>query len=167
EVARGTLLAARVLEYQEAQRLPFEAVSEQIERQLRAERASELAREHGESLLSQLSAGEAPELEWSTIRRVQRATPTLPQRAMQAVFSAPSAELPAHVGVPVADGSFALYRIESVERAELDDDDPRLRTVADEYRARVADKDFDAFLASLRDQYKVEVRAAALRSDNP
>jgi peptidyl-prolyl cis-trans isomerase D len=167
EVARGTLLAARVLEYQEAQRLPFEEVSEQIERQLRVERASTLAREHGEALLAQLAAGEAPALEWSTIRRIQRATPTLPQQAMQAVFAASSAELPAHVGVPVADGGFALYRIESVERAVLDDDDPRLRTVADEYRTRIADKEFDAFLASLRDQYKVEIRATALRSDNP
>ena len=167
EVERGTLLAARVLEYQEAQRLPFEEVSEQIERQLRVERASEIAREHGEALLVKLAAGEEPEIEWSTIRRIQRATPTLPQRAMQAVFAAPSAELPAHVGVPVADGGFALYRIESVDRAALDDDDPRLRAVADEYRTRVADKEFDAFLASLRDQYKVEIRATALRSDNP
>lgn len=166
EVARGTLLAARVIEYQDAQRLPFEEVSEQIERQLRAERAAALAREYGESLLAQLAAGETPELEWSAIRRIQRGMPTLPPQAMQAVFAASSAELPAHVGVPVADGGFALYRIEAVERAALDDDDPRLRAVADEYRTRVADKEFDAFLASLRDQYKVEVRATALRSDN-
>ena len=167
EVARGTLLAARVLEFQEAQRLPFDEVSEQIERGLRLERASGLAREYGESLLASLAAGETPELEWSTVRRVQRGMPTLPQQAMQAVFAAPTAGLPAHVGVPVQDGSFALYRIEAVERAELDDDDPRLVAVATEYRARVADKDFDAFLASLRDQYKVEVRAAVLRSENP
>ncbi len=167
EVARGTLLAARVLEHQDAQRLPFEQVSEQIERQLRVERASARAREHGESLLAQLTAGDTPEIEWSTIRRIQRGMPTLPPPAMQAVFAASSAGLPAHVGVPVADGSFALYRIEAVERAELDDDDPRLRAVADEYRGRVADKDFDAFLASLRDQYTVEVRATALRSENP
>ena len=168
EVARGVLLAARVLDYQAAQRLPFDEVSAQIEQQLRLDRAAVLAREHGEALLAQLAAGTAPpELEWSAIRRVQRAMPTMPPLAMQAVFAAPGAELPTHVGVPVSDGGFAVYRIEAVERAEIDDDDPRLRVLADEYRARVADKEFDAFLASLRDRYPVEIRAAALRSDTP
>ena len=92
--------------------------------------------------------------------------PVLPPQAMQAVFAASAATLPAHVGVAVANGGFALYRIESVELAELDDDDPRLRAVAQDFRGRVADKEFDAFLTSLRDQYKVEIRAAALRGNN-
>ena len=50
-----------------------------------------------------------------------------------------------------------------MSRPEPDADDPRLQMVAAEYARIVADKDFSAYLTSLRDRYKVEVRAAALR----
>lgn len=167
EVERNTLVSARVLEYEEAQRLDFEAVRDNIEAQLRADEASRLAREHGASLLAKLSAGESLEQEWSTIRRVQRASPTLPLAAMQAVFAAPAAQLPMHVGVDSPDGGYTLYRVETINRAQLNDDDPRLQTMVEQYERLMAEKDFDAYLESLRARYPVEIRAAALRTEEP
>ncbi|MGL1833418.1 SurA N-terminal domain-containing protein [Rhodocyclaceae bacterium SMB388] len=165
EVDRGTLLSARVVEYEDAQRLAFEEVRETIEEQLRAQEAARLTREHGEALLARVSAGEAPDEEWSTIRRVQRANPTLPGVAMQAVFGVAADALPAHVGVAMPDGGYALYRVESVDRPELADDDARLAPMVGQYERLMAQKDFNAFLASLRDRYPVEIRATALRTE--
>ncbi len=165
EVQRGTLISARVLEYQEAQRLPFEEVRAAIETRLRTEQAGVLAREYGEALLARINAGESPEEEWSTIRRVQRANPTLPGAAMQAVFAASGSALPAHVGVALPDGGYALYRIESVNRPELEETDPRLVASIGQYERLMAEKDFNAYLGSLRNRYEVEIRASALRSE--
>lgn len=166
EVARGVLLASRVIGYEAAAVLPFEAVKDQIERELKAERAETMAAERGAALLARLQAGEAVDtVEWNPTSRVQRGVPSLPAQAMQAVFATQADVLPAFAGVTAPNGDFVLYQVVSVESAQLDDDDPRLRALAMEYRGLVADKDFDAYLASLRDQFKVEVRAAALRSN--
>ena len=168
EVERGTLISARIIDYEAPARLPFDEVREAIEREMRVERAAVLAREEGEAKLEMVRAGEpVEEIEWSTIRRVQRGSPTLPAAAMDAIFRAPSTELPAHVGVPLPDGSYALYRIESVQRPELEADDPRLRLVAQQYEQIMAQKDFDAYLSALRERYPVQIRAAALRSVEP
>lgn len=165
EVERGTLVSARVVEYEGAQRLDFEEVRESIEEQLRAQEAGRLAREYGAALLVRLNAGETPDEEWSTIRRVQRGNPTLPDVAMQAVFATASDALPAHVGVAMPDGGYALYKVESINRPELADDDPRLASTVDQYERLMAQRDFNAYLASLRDRYPVEIRATALRSE--
>ncbi len=163
EVERGTLVSARVIEYEEAQRLPFEEVRAAIQEMLRDEAAARIARERGEATLASLNAGETPEVRWSAARTVRRETPTLPATAMQAVFGASESSLPAHVSALSPDGTYTIYRVESVSRPEPDADDPRLQMVAAEYARIVADKDFSAYLTSLRDRYKVEVRAAALR----
>jgi len=165
EVERSTLVSARVIEFEGAQRLDFEEVRDNIEAQLRADEAGRLAREFGDGLLAKLSAGEALDDEWSTIQRVQRASPTLPPAAMQAVFGAPAAQLPAHVGVALPDGGYALYRVETVNRAQLDDDDSRLQAMVGQYEQLMAEKDFNAYLGSLRARYPVEIRAAALRTE--
>ncbi len=166
EVARGVLLASRIVAYEPAAVLPFDEVREQIEREIRAERASAMAAAQGEAMLASLQAGQSlDEIDWSDTSRLQRGAPTLPASAMQAVFGTRADTVPAFAGVPALNGDFIVYQILSVEKAQLDDDDPRLRALADEYRTLVADKDFDAYLASLRNQFKVEVRAAALRAN--
>jgi len=166
EVDRGTLVSARVIEYEDAQRLSFEAVRTDIEAQLREDEAARIARERGEAALARLGAGEGAGIEWSALRTVRRETPTLPPAAMRAVFGAPSVELPAHVAAISPDGTYTIYRLESVRRPEPGADDPRVQALAEEYARIVADKDFSAYLESLRDRYKVEIRAAALRGRN-
>jgi peptidyl-prolyl cis-trans isomerase D len=164
EVERGSLVSARVIEFEAAQRLPYDEVREGIEEQLRAEAAARMAREEGEAVLAGLARGEdTAELEWSTTRTLQRGAPTMPQAAMQAVFSASVAQLPTHVGAPMPDGSYALFRIDAINHPELADDDPRLQAMAQQYERLMGEKDFNAYIGALRDRYKVEIRAAALR----
>lgn len=165
EVTRGTLVAARVTEFEEAQRLPFEEVRESIEAELREKAAAQRAREHGEALLAALARGEEPELEWTPARSVQRGTPSLPPPAMEAVFGASVEQLPTHVGAAMPDGGFALYRIESVDRPQLAADDPRVKAMAQQYDRLMGERDFSAYLGALRERYKVEIRASALRGE--
>ena len=163
EVARGTLVSARVIDFEPAQRLPFEQVKAEIEQQLRSEEAAKRATARGEEALAALTKGEEATAEWSDARTLQRSGPSLAPAAIDAVFGAPADKLPAHVGVTMPDGKYSVFRIESVSRPELAKDDPRVEPVMQQYQRLIAERDFNAFLASLRDRYEVEINEAALR----
>lgn len=163
EVERGTLVSARVLEFEAAQRLAFDAVKDEIATRLRAEGAQKLARERGEALLAQARKGEPIDQAWSEPRTLTRAEPD--RATMQAVFGVPASTVPAHVGVATADGGFALYHVESVKRPELTENDPRVAAVMRDYQRLVGQREFSAFLDALRARHEVEIRAAALRSE--
>ena len=162
EVASGTLVSARVLEFEPAQRLSFESVRPIIEQQLRAEEAARLARERGEAALAAANRGEEVAGEWSAPRTVQRGNPALPAAAMGAVFQAPTGKLPVHVGAAMPGGNYAVFRIQKVERPELAADDSRVKAIAEQYERLMAERDFSAFLAALRERYEVVINAEAL-----
>ncbi|BAL24150.1 SurA N-terminal domain-containing protein [Azoarcus sp. KH32C] len=167
EVTRGTLVSARVAEFQDAQRLPFEEVKASIEKQLRADEAARLAGERGEAALAALRKGEAVSGDWIAAQTVQRGKPTLPPTAMGAIFGAETAKLPSYAGAASADGGYVVYRIESVNRPDVAKDDKRVKALAGQYQRLIAERDFSAFLTSLRDRYKVEINSAALRPQQP
>ena len=158
EVGSNTLVAARAVEFEPAQRLPLEEVKARIAEQLRGEAAAKKAAEQGEAMLAVLNKGEPAGGEWGAARSLQRGAPGLPAAAMQAVFSAPSAKLPAYVGLAVPGGDYTIYRIDAVKRPELANDDPRVAAVAAQYRRLIAERDFSSFLAELRSRYKVELK---------
>lgn len=163
EAGPNTLVAARVQEYEAARRLPLDEVRSQIETQLRNEAAAARAAEEGGKVLAALQKGEAAEGQWSATRKLQRAAPALPAEAMKAVFSAATAKLPAYVGVPAAEGGFIVYSIDAVHRPELKKDDPNLAAVKSQYERLMAERDFYAFLAELRQRYKVETKLPAVQ----
>jgi peptidyl-prolyl cis-trans isomerase D len=163
EVARGTLVSARVLEFEAAQRVPFDDVKASIEQQLRTDEAAKLAAARGEAALAALGKGEAVNGDWSAVQTLQRGKSTLPPAASAVVFGAPTAKLPAYVGSALPDGGYAVFRIEAVNRPEVAKDDPRVKALAGQYQRLMAERDFNAFLAALRDRYKVEINTAALR----
>lgn len=163
EVGANTLVAARASAFEPAQRLPLEEVKGQIAERLRASGAAKKAEEEGSALLAKLRNGEQPSAAWGEARSVQRGAPGLPGAAMQAVFSAPSATLPAYAGVAVPGGDYTIYRIDEVKRPELAADDPRIAAVSAQYRRLVAERDFTAFLGELRKRYKVELKLPAAR----
>ncbi|MDT3669188.1 MAG: SurA N-terminal domain-containing protein [Aromatoleum sp.] len=163
EVGRGKLVSARVADYQPAQRLPFEQVKGDIEQQLRTEEAAKLAAARGKEALTTLAKGEDVPGEWSEVRTLQRGTASLAPAAIDAIFGAAANKLPAHVGVAMPDGHYSVFRIESVNRPELAKDDPRMAAVMQQYQRLIGERDFSAFLASLRERYKVEINEAAVK----
>lgn len=166
EVERGTMVSARVKAFEPAKRLPFEQVKGDIEKQLREEGAGKLATERAEAAIAALRKGETPaDLpgSWSAAQAVQRGKPTLPAPAMSAVFSAPTASLPAYAGAAGMSGDYTVYRIESVNRPEVGRDDPRVAALGAQYQRLIAERDFNAFLEALRARYGVTVNMAAVR----
>ncbi|NMG70212.1 SurA N-terminal domain-containing protein [Parazoarcus communis] len=161
EVGNNTLVAARVVDYQAATRPPLDEVRAAIEAQLKSEEAARLAAERGAAALATLQKGEAVEGKWSAERKLQRGAPVLPANAMQAVFSASSAKLPAFVGVNDGVEGYVIYRISAVKRPEMAADDPQLLAVAEQYERVLAEREFAAFLSELRQRYKVEVKLPA------
>jgi peptidyl-prolyl cis-trans isomerase D len=158
EVGPNALVAARVVEFEAAQRLPLDAVRGQIEATLRAEEAGRIAAREGAAVLDKLSAGGEAGRPWGELRSLTRGAPTLPAPAMQAVFGASAASLPAHVGVALPEGGYAIYRIEAVKRPTLEKDDPRLQAVRAQYARLLGARDFDALLGELRRRYEVQVK---------
>lgn len=163
EVERGVMVSARVVEYEGAQTLPFEDVRVAIENQLQTEAAALRAKEQGEAALAALSGGQKATGEWSEARTLQRGKPTLSPDAMKAVFEVSSKNLPGYAGVMMPDGNYFVFEVVSVKPAELAEDDPRVAAIGEQYTRWMAEREFRAYIQSLRDRYKVEINAAAVR----
>ncbi|WP_068635474.1 SurA N-terminal domain-containing protein [Thauera butanivorans] len=160
EVAPNTLVAARVKAFEAAVQPPLDEVRDQVVAELRREAGAKRAQEQGSAMLAALDKGEAVEGNFGAVRKLQRAAPGLPGEAMQAVFSAPTAKLPAHVGLALPDGDYVIYRIEAVDRPQITDGDERVKAVAEQYGQLLAERDFAAFIAELRKRYEVQVKLA-------
>jgi peptidyl-prolyl cis-trans isomerase D len=165
DVAPNVLVSARVVEHEPAQRLPLESVRGAIEEQLRREEALRLAREAGADTLAKLEKGEAKKEAWSKARTIQRMAPQLPGVAARAVFAAPVSTLPARLGVELPGDAYVIYQIDAVDRPTIADDDPRLADVTNQYGQIIAERDFSAFLDTLRTRYQVEIFTPAVSKD--
>jgi peptidyl-prolyl cis-trans isomerase D len=165
EIGDGALISARVKTFEAARRLPLDEVRERIVELLKLEQGRAKATAEGEAVLAALRKGEQATLQWGDARTLQRGAPGLPAAAMQAVFTAPAAPLPAYVGVQSAEGDYMVYRIETVERAQIGDDDPRVAAVAGQYKQLLGGRDFASLLGELRQRYEVEINPAVLQAE--
>ena len=165
EVEPGTLVSARVLEYKPAALQPLEAVRGEIEKHLMREEAAALAIKDGAEKLAQLSQGKAVDLKWLPARKISRNdAPGLPPESVRAVFATDVATLPAYAGAAYAGKGYALYRISSVKAGDAGKDDPRAQALATQYASVVAEEEFAAWMASLRESYPVKINKAMLES---
>ena len=161
EIGPNTLLAARVVEHVPAATKPFESVKADIEKLLRIQEMTALAKKSGEEKLAGLKGAGGDALAWATSRTLSRLqSRQLPPVVMQAIFKADVQKLPAYVGVELG-GDYLLYKIAKVSTPEKIDQDMRKRLQA-EYGAVVAKQDLSAYLDSLRTRYKVEINKTAL-----
>jgi peptidyl-prolyl cis-trans isomerase D len=165
EVSPGTLVSARVAEYKPAALTPLDAVKAAIEKRLTHDEAVRLARESGEAEMAKLNKGENVPLTWSPARMVARSgDATVPLAAASAIFGAAMAKVPAYAGAPLADGSFALYKITKEVPYTVADETPAAAQMRQQYGRLAAEEDFNAWLATLRQRYPVTINAAALQA---
>lgn len=163
EVAPNTFLAARVIEHTPAASIPFETVKPEIEKRLKSEQAAVLAKSAGESRLSELKQGGEDKLAWSAptgVSRMQRGE--TPPAVVQAVFKADVQKLPAYAGVAVG-GGYALFKIVKINAPEKLDE-AKLKGLQGEYGSIVAQEDLSAYLAGLRQRYKININTAVLEA---
>ena len=162
EVAPNTLLAARVVEHRPASVRPFETVKADIEAALKAQGEAALARSAGEARLAELRQGSADPLSWTPVRKLSRQDARqLPPAAAKAIFSADVQKLPAYVGAEAADAGYVLYKIVKVTQPERVDE-ARRQALQREYGMILGQEDFAAYLAGLRQRYKIDINKAAL-----
>lgn len=165
EVERGTMVAARVAEYEDAKQLSFEEVRERIEERLRREEAGRLAREEGDAALATLREGGEVSGDWSDSFTEMRGSPSLPPEAARAVFSVAEDDVPGYVASTLPDGAYAVFHVEGIDRIEVGDDAPEVRMLGMQYDRLVAEQEFTAFVLALREMYGVEINASALSPD--
>lgn len=165
EVAPGTLVAARVLEHKAPSLLPLEAVKAEVEKRLVLEEAAKLAIKDGEEKLARLQKGEAVELKWSGARSIRRGEPLgLAPDSVRAIFAADAARMPAFVGTAHPGKGYALYRISAVKVAASVKDDPRAASLQQQYARAVAEEEFAAWIASLREKHLVKINKAQVEA---
>lgn len=165
EAAPSTLVSARVVEHRPAALTPLDQVSGMILQDLVREDALAQAATAGQSELDKLNRGEKSSVSWGGSRSISRLhAPNLSREASLAVFGAPSAKLPAYVGVKSPAG-FALYRIDQIKAFDPlapGEAAPRAEALRQQYGEVLTREDLINWLAALRQHYGVTINSAAL-----
>jgi peptidyl-prolyl cis-trans isomerase D len=154
-IGTNTLVSARVVEHETALRLPLEEVRGRIEAQLLREEAARLAREEGNAALAALDKGESTGT-WSAPHAFQRIGAELPPAAMNAVFSAPIAQLPVRVAAELRNDAYVIYQIDAVEHPPINDRD--VAELARMYGSLLAQNDLEVIFSTLQARYKPKIK---------
>lgn len=157
EIGPNMLVSARVVEHEPAKQRGLEEVQAEVVQILTQQKAVELTKKEGESLLAALRKGEQAAVTWSPPQIVTRERREgLHQEAAQALFSADVTAIPAYVGVDVQDGRFAIYRISKV--VDVPQVDPeQQKALAKQLDPMVGQQTLDARVMSLREKGNVKI----------
>ncbi|MEO6032981.1 MAG: SurA N-terminal domain-containing protein [Burkholderiaceae bacterium] len=160
EVAASTLASGRVVKHTPAHRLPLTEVKKQIGERLAILQAAAIARKMGEARLAELRA--KPDTAMTepaqTVSRAQ--THGLPHALLDAVLKAPTAALPAWVGVDLGDAGYAVAKVIKVLGR-----DPAAGDAASaqaQYAQAWSEAEMAAYYGALKKRFKVVIRPAGI-----
>jgi len=161
EIAEGRAVVVQVTDYRAPETRPLEAVSAEIEAQLRDDAAVELVASAGNELVGRLNSGEALDQDWIKREQVRRGEADLPADLAAAVFQAPKPELGGadfYNGLLLASGDFAIYRVLAVipgkpEQYTVEDRDLRKQQLA----GRLGGGHANAVVEALVEQAEVRI----------
>ena len=158
EVARNTLVAARILEHKPASVRPLSEVQDAIQQKLLRQQAVNLAVKQGKATLEQLRHGDQPALNWGVAQTITRAKHgTLDDAALvRQIFQVDSAKLPQFVGMESAQNGYTLVRVDAVKDTEKADDAKRANYVR-QLRQMVGEEMFRAYLTDAKQQADIKV----------
>jgi peptidyl-prolyl cis-trans isomerase D len=166
EVGPNALMAARIVEYRPAAARPFDAVQDEIRRQLARQAAIDLAQKAGREKLALLEQGRSDHdvgvVFAQPVALVRnRLQPGFTPEATTRIFQLDPAALPRYVGGPSERGGFAIYRLVKVVMPPSAEP-AKLATA----KARIAEMQnleiFDAYVNVLKTKAKVEINQANL-----
>ncbi len=158
EAGPNQLVSARVLAHRPAATRPLPEVAPQARERLLRQRAIELAAAQGQARLNEWKGGaSAAALPAPVV--VSRDQPQgQPARVVTAALTADAAQLPAWVGVDLADGGYAVVRVNQVlERRSPPE--AQAKQELDELGRLWTQAESQAFLKSLRARYKTQILA--------
>ena len=128
EISPEHLVVIRNLEHEPAAPRPFEEVRDEARRQLLDSRARELARSHGDGLLTQLRDGTAladiaaaEELEIADSGLIDRQSQATERRLVQEAFllQAPAEDSVSATGITLATGDYVLLQLHEVQPGDI------------------------------------------------
>lgn len=167
ELDSGRVVVARVAQHKLPAARPLAEVRDQIAERLRMQGAASEARKQGEAILKRQQAGEdlatvAASMGLSLLKTgpVFRRSPVLPPDLLAAVFRtpAPAGDKPVVRGVALADGGYAVFRLNSVIPGQPDQIPQEQRDAQQRILGqRTAQAELAAFAAELRGTAKVVV----------
>lgn len=166
EVQPKTLVSARMVEYALEEAMAFEDVADEVKDFLKSQGALDKAVAEGELALASLEAGqEVDGAEWSKpgmVTLVKRQG--LHPEGLRAVFAVPKDALPAHIGMPIDDGRYVVFRVSQiVDLKEVTEDD--LNTAKNQLQQMMQQQQMNAYIASLREKANVRVNNDAFGLD--
>jgi peptidyl-prolyl cis-trans isomerase D len=156
EVAPGTLVAGRVVEFKPATKRPLADVEAAIRQRVTQEEAAKLARQAGEAKLAAAKAsGDAAGFgEAKTVSRTKQ--PPFNETAAIAVLKADASKLPAYVGVDVPGVGYGVYRIAKVSQP-AQPDVARRKQEAEQIGRFVGNAEAYGFVEALKRKAKAKV----------
>jgi len=164
EVSPGTLVSARVLEHRTATTKGIAEVHGDIVRQLTQKESTAVAQKRGMEMLEELRKGDAGSVRFGPAKTLSRNDPKgASHETLAAIFSADRKKLPAYAGVELPDG-YLLLRVGRVTEAKIDE--ANLKNLQTELARATGGQELQAFLASLRQDAKVEINRGRLEKAN-
>jgi len=160
EVAPSTLVSGRVVKYEAARQLPFADVKARVRERVVVVQAAALTRKAGEARLAELRAAPASAMSEAAVTVSRANAHDLPAPLVDAVLKAPTATLPAYIGVPLGDQGYAVVKIAKVlGRDPVTADAARAQS---QYAQAWGDAESQAYYNALKSRFKVEIRPNAL-----
>ena len=164
EIASGTLVSARILDYKPAAVRPLDEVRNEVTQQLVLKDSAALAWKNGEEKLAALKKGsaEGAGLSFGPPRLVGRegAQGVPPGEEVSAVFRTDTAKLPAYTGIQQPDG-YLILRVSRALPPALDE--VKEKGAQTELARAFGSSQLQAYVSALRADAKVEVNRAALQ----
>jgi peptidyl-prolyl cis-trans isomerase D len=148
--------------------LPFESVAPAIQEQLKFEKASDSAREQGESILAELKSGATAETllgNWQAPAFYARNSEEISTQILQRAFSMPKpgAE-PQFQGFTANNGNYVLLKLTAIEDGNSADVAQQEQQALKAQLARIqANAELQAFIDSLRAEANIKILDKTLR----
>lgn len=160
EVGPNSLASGRIVKYEPAHQLPLAEVKTRIHDRLVVVQAAAAARKAGQARLAQLRAAPSTAMSEPAVT-VSRATPKdLSRPVIDAVLKAPTASLPAFVGIDLGDAGYAVAKIDKVlGRDPIAADANGARG---QYAQAWGDAESQAYYSALKSRLKVDIKPDAI-----
>jgi peptidyl-prolyl cis-trans isomerase D len=162
-------VSARIIDYQPAQRRPFEAVQAEVKAQYLASEARRLAQEAGQARLAALRATSAASASgsaqegFSSVTRVRRSDPAgLPAKVLQATYRVAGDPLPGYTGADLDAEGYAVIELVRVLPASPAELDQALAGLTPQASRILAQQDALSTIESVKTRLKVERRPERL-----
>lgn len=156
DTGSGQLVSGRVAQHMPARTLPLAEVRDQVRTRLVATRSAELARAEGEKQLQAWKSGTDAKGLGSAVVVSRESAQGLAQPVLIAALSADPKNLPAWVGVNLADQGYTVVKVEKVLLRDLRPAQALSQEVQ-QYSQWWASAENEAYVATLKERFKVRI----------